>query len=232
MKRPALLFAVLLLVSVAFGQQQAEAPYEPAVAPPSMGGYGGGGYGGYYGGGATTAAGSAATGMANLISSRGSANLNNSAAAINMTQARKNEIENHQQYTNTYFEMRATNKAARAAEDGPPPTPDQLARIAHEGVPKELSPSQFNHVSGQIAWPQALQLDTFATERQQLDTLLGSYSQVGNLNYGDQLKARKLINDMAAKLKAQVRDLPPPDYMTCRSFLNSLIYATSKVQLS
>ncbi len=235
MKRPALMVAVLLLMSVAFGQQQSEAPYQPAVAPPSMGGYGGGGYGGFYGGGGgvgSTAAGSAATGMANVISSRGSANLNNSAAAVNMTQAQKNEIENHQQYTDTYFNMRATNKAARAAEEGPPPTPDQLARIAHEGVPKPLSPSQFNNVSGQIAWPQVLQTDTFASERQQLESVLGSYSQMGSLNYADQVKARKLINDMSEKLKAQVRDLPPPDYMACKSFLNSLIYATTKVQLS
>jgi hypothetical protein len=231
MKRPSFLVAVLLLVSVALGQQQSEAPYEPVVAPPSMGGYGGG-YGGFYGVGATTAAGSAATGLANVISSRGSANLNNSAAAVNMTQAQKNEIENHQQYTNTYFEMRATNKAARAAEEGPPPTPDQLARIAHEGVPKSLSPSQFNSVSGQIAWPQALQMDTYASEREQLDAIIGSYSQMGNLNYADQVKVRKLINDMAAKLKSQVRELPPPDYMACKSFLNSLIYATTKVQLS
>lgn len=232
MKRPALMVAVLLLMSVAFGQQS-EAPYEPAVAPPSMGGYGGGGYGGYYGGGVgSTAAGSAATGLANVISSRGSANLNNSAAAINMTQAQRNEIENQQLYTETYFQKRATNKAAREAEDGPPPTADQLARIAQMGVPKPLSPSEFNNVSGQIAWPQVLQTDTFALERQQLEGMIGSYSQMGTLNYADQVKVRKLINDMSAKLKAQVRDLPPPDYMACKSFLNSLIYATTKVQLS
>lgn len=128
MKRHLLICAVLLLVSIAYGHQQAtEAPYQPAVAPPSMGGYGGGGYGGYYGGGVgSTAAGSASTGMANVISARGSANLNNSAAAVNYTQAQSNEIKNHEQYTNTYFDMRATNKAARAAEDGPPPTAEQM----------------------------------------------------------------------------------------------------------
>ena len=107
MKRQLLMFTFLLFVSIAVAQQQSgEAPYQPAVAPPSMGGYGGG-YGGYYGGGVgSTAAGSAATGMANVISSRGSANLNNSAAAVNMTQAQSNEIKNHEQYTNTYFDMR------------------------------------------------------------------------------------------------------------------------------
>ncbi len=233
MKRHVPIFAVLLLVSIAYGHQQAtEAPYQPAVAPPSMGGYGGGGYGGYYGGGVgSTAAGSASTGMANVISARGSANLNNSAAAVNYTQAQSNEIKNHEQYTNTYFDMRATNKAAREAEDGPPPTPEQMARIAHEGVPKQLSPSQFNHVTGQIDWPQALQMDMFAADRQQLESLIGAYSQIGTLNYADQLKARTLINGMAAKLKTQVRQMPATDYAACKSFLNSLIYATAKVQL-
>ena len=75
-------------------------------------------------------------------------------------------------------------------------------------------------------------MDTYASEREQLDAIIGSYSQMGNLNYADQVKVRKLINDMAAKLKSQVRELPPPDYMACKSFLNSLIYATTKVQLS
>jgi hypothetical protein len=229
MKFSSLIFAVLLLVSIAHAQHRSETPYQPAVAPPSMGGYGGGGY---YGGGGTTAAGSAANGMANVISSKGSANLNNSAAAINMTQAQSNEIANHQQYTNTYFEMQATNKAAREAAEGPPPTMEQISRIAHEGVPKPLNPNQFNDVTGQISWPQALQLDTFAAERQQFEAVVGSYSQVGSLNYADQLKARSIINGMAAKLKAQIREMPPTDYATCKAFLQSLIYTTSKVQLS
>ena len=235
MKRHVLMSAVLLVVSIAYAQQQtSESTYQPAVAPPSMGGYGGGGYGGFYGGGGgvgSTAFGSASTGMANVISARGSANLNNSAAAVNMTQAQSNEIKNHEEYTNTYFSMRATNKAAREAEEGPPPTPEQIARMAHDGVPSQLSPSQFNHVTGQIDWPQALQLDMFAADRQQVEALLGSYSQVGTLSYADQLKVRTLIKDMAAKLKTQVRQMPPSDYATCKSFLNSLIYTTAKVQL-
>ncbi len=86
-------------------------PYQPAVPPPSMiNGYGYGG-GPVYGGG-TTAAGSAMNGMASVISAKGNYNLSTSAAAVNMTQAQKNEIQNHQLYTNTYFDMRATNKAA------------------------------------------------------------------------------------------------------------------------
>lgn len=223
--------ALLLSASLALAQQS-QAPYQPAVPPPSFGGYGGGyGYGGY-GGAGTTVAGSAATGMANAISAKGSYNLSTSAAAVNMTQAQKNEIQNHQLYTNTYFEMRATNKKARAAEDGPPPTAEQLARMAHETAPKPLSAGEMNEVTGKISWPQALQLDLFATDRQKLEAVVGNYSQMGNLNYQDQITARGLINDMAAKLKTQIRNMPSTDYTTCKEFLRSLMFTTAHCQLS
>ena len=121
-------------------------PYQPAVPPPSIIN-GNGGWSGYGGTGASTAAGSAMNGMASVISAKGNYNLSTSAAAVNMTQAQKQEIQNHQQYTNTYFEMRATNKAARKAEEGPQPTMEQLARIAHDGAPKPLASDQWNPVS-------------------------------------------------------------------------------------
>lgn len=176
-------------------------------------------------------AGSAMSGMANAISAKGSYNLSTSAAALNMTQAQKQEIENHQQYTNTYFEMRETNRKARAAEEAPRLSVEQLARMAHEAMPKPLTPGEVNEVTGQLNWPGALQTDIFAGNRKRLEGLLGSYSQMGSLNYTDQTKARAIINDMNKQLKGQVRMIPAPDYITCQKFLKSLIYTTCKVQL-
>ncbi|MEX0678565.1 MAG: hypothetical protein WD063_15900 [Pirellulales bacterium] len=233
MKCPMSFLAMLTAVSLALGQQPRTAPpYQPAVPPPSVGVYGGGGGYGYYGGAGTTAAGSSMTGMANVISARGDAALSGSAAAVNMTQAQKQEIENRQQYTNTYFEMRETNRQAREAEAGPRPTAEQIARIAHETAPKPLSPGEVNEVTGKLNWPSALQLDVFAADRTKFEGLFGSYSQLGSLSYADQVKAREIINSMNAKLKAQARDLPPPDYVACKSFLKSLMYTTCKSQLS
>ena len=134
-------------------------PYQPAVPPPSIINGNGGWSGGYGGTGASTAAGSAMNGMASVISAKGNYNLSTSAAAVNMTQAQKQEIQNHQQYTNTYFEMRATNKAARKAEEGPQPTMEQIARIAHDGAPKPLTSDQWNPVTGTVNWPALLQQD-------------------------------------------------------------------------
>jgi hypothetical protein len=149
-----------------------------------------------------------------------------------MTQAQKNEIENRQQYTNTYFEMRQTNRAARAAEAGPPPTMEQIARMAHDGVPKPLGPSQMDPVSGKLQWPDALQDDNFASQRAELEQLFTAQSQYGALSYADQMKVRKTTNAMFHELKAQIKDMPPQDYTACRSFLQSLTYAATKTELN
>lgn len=244
MKSFALFSAVLVSVSLALGQQQSatqpqqaqpqQQPYQPAVPPPSMGGYGGGygvGYG-TTGGVGSTAAGSAMTGMANTISAAGDYNLSTSAAAVNMTQAQKNEIENRQQYTNTYFDMRETNRQARAAERGPRLSAEQIARIAKEAAPEALSPGEVNQVSGKLNWPDVLQTDMFAKDRQLFEDLYGSYAQLGALNYSDRTKARNIINDMAKQLKSQIKDIPAPDYMASKNFLESLMYTTCKCQLS
>jgi hypothetical protein len=234
MKQAVALLTMLVVVSLALGQQQSpqNAPYQPAVPPPSMGVYGGGyGYG-MYGGAGTTAAGSSMTGMANVISAKGDYNLSTSAAAVNMTQAQKNEIQNRQLYTNTYFDMRETNRQAREAEAGPKPTAEQLARLAHETAPKPLSPGEINEVTGQLNWPSALQSDDFAGERGQMERLIATHAQLGSLNYADQTKARAIITSMNSKLKAQVKTLPTPDYVACKSFLQSLMFTTCKAHLS
>ena len=233
MKRLALFTACLMTVSLALGQGQSSAPpYQPAVPPPSIGGYGGGMGFGYGGGGVgSTVAGSAMTGMANAISAKGSYNLSTSAAAINMTQAQSQEIKNHQQYTDTYFDMRATNKAARAAEEGPRVTAEQVARMAHEAAPKPLGPGEINDVTGKLNWPEALQLDTFAPDRKKLEELFVSSSQMGSMNYTDQSKARVIINDMNKLLKAQVKSIPGPVYVTCKKFLEGLMFTAAKCHL-
>ncbi len=204
-------------------------PYQPAVPAPSMNMYGGG-YGGY-GGGASTAAGSAMNGMSNVISAQGQRNLNNSAAAINWTQARSNQIQNHQQATDTYFNMRATNKAAVAAERGPTPTMEQMARWAQEGAPKPLNTTQVNPVSGGVNWPSALQLPGFDDQRNVIDQLLAKQARYGVLDYTDQTTIHKTIDAMFDQLKSQIAQIPPMDYVACRSFLRSVNYAATKTEM-
>jgi hypothetical protein len=206
---------------------QEAAPYQPAVPPPSNINS----YGGMYSS-PGTAAGSAMNGMANVISAKGNYNLSTSAAAINMTQAQRNSIQNQQLAADTYFQMRASNKAARKAEAGPPPTMEEIARIAREGAPKPITEQQVNQMTGQINWPSALQEDTFAKDRKELEEIYTKKIKYGGLSISDQMQARKTIETMFTELKSQITVIPPQDYTTSRSFLNSMIYATSKSQLN
>lgn len=210
------------------GTGSRSAPYQPAVPAASTNTYGGW-YGGYTG--ASTAAGSALNGMAGVISAKGDYNLSTSAAAVNMTQAQKNEIENRQQWTNTYFDMRETNRRARAAERGPAPTMEQIARMAKEGAPRPLNPHQVDPVSGRIAWPSALQDTTFDGERGAMDSLFATWARYGGLNYADQTKVRHTVNTMYDELKSRITQIPPQDYAECRSFLRSLNYAASQTEM-
>ena len=90
-----MLVAVCSVAALVQAQAPGATPYQPAVpAASTVNSYGG--WAGGYSGGATVA-GSAMNGMANAISAKGDYNLSTSAAAVNMTQAQKNEIENRQQ---------------------------------------------------------------------------------------------------------------------------------------
>jgi hypothetical protein len=170
-------------------------------------------------------------GMASVISAQGNYNLATSAAAVNMTEAQRNEIQNQQQWTDTYFQMRAANRAARAAEAGPKPTMEQLVRIARQGAPAPITSSQVDPFSGRIDWPNALQAEAFAEGRSQLDELMKIHTNYGGLGYSDQEKARDTIDDMFGTLKSMVREIPPQGYVASRNFLRSLMYAMTKSEM-
>ncbi|MGA2616275.1 MAG: hypothetical protein ABSF26_01620 [Thermoguttaceae bacterium] len=199
------------------------------MPPPTTNVYGGGGWGGY--GGASTAAGSAMQGMSQVISSAGQYNLATSAAAINMTQAQSNAMQNQVQACNTFWELRNIGRAQRAAERGPDLTPEQLARIAHAGVPRALTPSQLDPVTGRLNWPDALQDASFEPQRSELDPLFAKWVTYGGLDYSDKTQIRENVDAMFDGLKALIRQIPPPDYVACRTFLQSMLYAATKTGL-
>ncbi|MEN6406826.1 MAG: hypothetical protein ABFC77_10170 [Thermoguttaceae bacterium] len=206
-----------------------ETGYRPVVPSPStVAAYGG--WPGYSMGGGT-AAGNSLNGMASVISAAGDYNLATSAAAVNMTQAQRNEIQNRQAWTNTYFEMRATNRAARQAERAPTPTMEQLARMARDGAPKPLAVSQLDPVTGQLTWPSVLQQSQFDAQRAEVDQLFADRARLGGLNISDQQKVRQALEDMFASLKSQVREVPPQQYVAGRTFLQSLSYVALKTEV-
>ncbi len=170
-------------------------------------------------------------GAADVISSKGNYNLSTSEAAINMTLAQRNEIENHQIYENTYFQMRQSHDAYMKKEAGPRPTEETLVRIAREGDPQGVSPSEVSPTSGKINWPDVLQEDRFSAERNLLDQLSEKKAAHGSLSITDQMAARKTIESMYAGMKSQISELPPQDYVASKEFLRSIIYALAHSQL-
>jgi hypothetical protein len=209
--------------------QPAVSPNQPAVAPPATTVYGGGGYG--YGYGAQTAQGAALQGMSQVLSAAGQYNLDTSAAAVNMTEAQRNEMRNQLQSVQTFWQMRDIGRAERETERGPRPTPEELARRARAGAPRALTTSQIDPVSGALYWPAALQNASFQAQRSALDEYAARWVKYGGLDYDAQSQVREKIDSMFDGLKAQIASIPPQDYVACRTFLQSLLYATTRTTL-
>jgi len=173
---------------------------------------------------ASTVGESYARGMSDVIRSRGQYNLDTSAAAINASQARSNEIKNYADATNTYFEMRAANKKYRAAERGKRATSEDWVRWAKEGAPKPLSPGEFDPVTGKIKWPVMLKAAEFAEYRQQLDELFAKRASSDALTIDDFIQVDKLTKSLLEELKAHIREVPPNLYVQSKEFVKSLAY--------
>ena len=177
---------------------------------------------------AATAGESYARGMADVARSQGMKNLANSQAAINMTEAQSREIDNRDQWTNTYFQMRDANRNYRAAERGPAPTMESLVRYAQAGKPKELSPSELDTIHGGITWPPALQSSPFESYRQELDSVYARRASAGAISANDYYAIRTTTSAMLTELKKYVRDIPPMDYIDAKRFVESLAYEARK----
>jgi len=198
------------------------------VRPPGRGRH----YGGYPGGAvgyrASTAAEGRLRGMADVVRSAGQANLDNSAAAINYSEARRNQIDNRRAWTETYFEMRRTNKAYRDAARTPRASMEDLVRYAQAGKPKQLSPGELDPVSGSINWPILLRTDGFADDRAKLEATFGRRASHSAIDPETYMTIKQTTEDMLADLKAQIRKVPADQYMVAKRFLESLAFEASQ----
>ena len=189
---------------------------------------GGFGYGVYQSGHASTAAEGAMRGAGDLIRSGSVANLNNSEAAINMTEAAKRGMENRQQWTDTYFQMRDANRQYRAAERGPKMTMEQAVRLAQSGKPDALSPSDLDSVDGGISWPMMLQSPKYADYRAQLEGLFSKRAELGGISTDDYFMISRSTRGMLDQLKTEVRTAPPAEYMAAKRFIESLAFEANR----
>ncbi len=225
MKTVALPAAIALAIAATLipGQALADGPVTTGVVVSTP--YHGGFYGRWRGAYGGTPAGDYLRGAAAYTRAAGEYNLNTSAAAINLEEARSRNIANHQQYVETYFELRRINSSERAAERRSRPTSDQIARWNDAAMPTRLAASELNQTTGSISWPAVFAADAFTADRQLVDALFAARtagdSGVGSNSHGT---IKSAVASMRATLKGMIRDMPSADYLAAVNFLKSLDY--------
>lgn len=193
-----------------------------AVPRPASAQWGGWGFGS---GMAVTAGQAADYGYAAVINSEGQANLSNSEAAKNWEQAKAMEIDNRAKWTETYFDMRRTNREKRAEEDGPRITQDQAIRIAKMATPPRLDSTQLDPLTGHIEYPVVLRDRRFDQNRADLDALFAHRASTqGSIDFDEHRKIRQTVSNFIDALKVHVNDYPANDYGRARTFLDSLLH--------
>ena len=200
-------------------------PWSTIDTQPSYGGGGGYDWGGGWGGGGGTVAGNYYNGVANAVRAQGDYNLSTSQAAVNLEEAKRRDIENRKEWTDSYFEMRRANQDYRAAERGPKGTPEDWVRYAKEAAPSRLSPGEIDQVSGQIAWPRVLQADDFKKGRDELERLFAIRADKGgSIGIDGYQEIQNITDALLAYMKKNIKRYPPNEYLNARKFLEGLAY--------
>lgn len=185
-----------------------------------------GGWGGGWGGGgfASTAEQGAMMGMADMMQAAGSRNLMNAQAMGFVEDARRKNIDNRMYGTEAYFQMRQTNREARAAEAPPKASQADLERYARARAPDRLSPSELDPLTGVITWPAILREDPYKSSRDALEQLYTQRASMGALTGTQRGQVQQAIGSIQAGMKQNINNYVPQDYVQAKKFLESLHY--------
>lgn len=185
-------------------------------------------YGGPYGYGygySSTAAEGAAHGLADVVRSAGSYNLDTSRAAVNVEEARKAYIQNRELAQETWFDMRRRNDAYRAEKRGPAPTSEQIFRINAQRAPSRLNDDQIDPVTGELHWPLLLTSAIYDPYRKVIDKGFETRSQQGSIkSFDKQQDLVKAVDGMYDALKKRIRDYEPQQFVEANRFMEALSY--------
>lgn len=220
-------FTALVALSIAANANAQTVEYAAEGAAPNVavtGYYGGGFYSGWgYGGG--TVAGSALRGAADLVRAEGDNAYMNSLANINNQIAIKKNIENRDQWVETYFHMRRTNDAYRASQRLTPTSLGQAQQMAKMMTPQRLSSYQLEPNTGKIRWPDAFQGPEFAAARSQLEKMFATRT-TENAGVGSTLDSRvnAITSEMRDALKSRIDNMPTNEYLAAKKFIDGLGY--------
>jgi hypothetical protein len=164
-------------------------------------------------------------GLGDLFRSGGLYNLYSSAAAINLAEARRRQIENDKSWVQAYFELRDYNSLKRDTQlKRDRGNPEEWTRLARSLAPKPLANRDLEAVTGKLRWPILLTAREFSPARATLEKLFADRAYRGTMGAEDFMTALHAANDMQATLREMIDDVPPKQYMAARRFLESLAY--------
>lgn len=184
-------------------------------------------YGGYY---ASTPGEGAAMGMAAMVASSGMATLMGSKAAVNVQEAGSIYIDNTVKATQAYIDRKRMLASYQDSLRKPPPSEEQLYRMAQIGLPKNLGANQLDPVSGDIAWPVVLRDEPFASYRDTAQKFFHeAVANSQNFTYDSYSQLRESSDECLAELKSRIKSYRPNDYIQAKKFVESLAYAAQQL---
>jgi len=163
-------------------------------------------------------------GYADALRSYGEGAKLSAEAAVTFDQAQRQSLKTRKAAIETYYDVRRRAGELRAAERGPRPDAESLARLARQGRPKPLSPSEFDRFTGRLAWPALLRSEAFGPQRAEIEWLLGAQVSTRRLSAKEYLTVRDATDAMRAELKQRIHQLPPQDYIQAKRFLDRIAH--------
>ena len=161
----------------------------------------------------------------NVGSQQGSTILDVSKAAINAQTAKAMALDNHLRGIETFFEGRRINKAARALEDGPRPTLEQVIKYSQMRLPRKLTDDQLDPNTGTITWPYVL-TDSIYLEEEQV--LQGHFhdrvEEGGSIGFEKGEEVNGSVARITDLMKKNVSKYASGKYGEASSFMESLRY--------
>jgi hypothetical protein len=174
---------------------------------------------------AATAGQASAMGMADLVNAAGSYNLQTSQAAINVEQARSQQLANHMQGVQNYYQMRGMYENYNKQNTTPGLTSEDAWRYAQENNPKRLKSNQLDPVTGQIYWPTLLQDPRYDALRKEIDQLFVVRERShGAAGYEVYMQTQQATDNLLAALRKNLKEYPSGDYMMMKNFIDALAY--------
>lgn len=163
-------------------------------------------------------------GEAEVIRSIGEFNRNTSEALINVEEAQRRAIENHQRRIETRYELKQQWRERQNARLSRRGRPQPLDEDSPRRTEDRLDDDEFNRITGEIDWPEVLLDPQFADDRLAFEQMFADpttkESGAGTNLHRD---VNELASSMKEQLRLQVEFMSAADYMAAKKFIDRLL---------